>query len=197
MKLSPKHLGRDICLNFTCAVPIAALAMLAVAPGNCMAGDLSLSDLLVKEDPPADVRSRRAELARTAPEPPNEDLNVSVPGEISENKKEFADAGLDIEELEKKYAGMSAAMRLEQADMHYNMGWIYTRQGRYEAALREYLKALAYNPRDAGVHYNLGILYEDDLKNADRAKYHYRKFLEMSPEGPAAATVVEWLSSLQ
>jgi len=56
----------------------------------------------------------------------------------------------------------------ERRDMHYNMAVVYAKEGRYIEAEAEYLRALRIDPSDAVVHYNLGILYDDELNDPGR-----------------------------
>ena len=79
---------------------------------------------------------------------------------------------------------------------HYNMAAIYRSNMLYKKAEEAYVKALEIDPRDAGVHYNLAILYDDNFKDKKKAKYHYERFLELAPEDPDAPKVREWLSSI-
>ena len=66
----------------------------------------------------------------------------------------------------------------------------------YKKAEEEYLAALAIDPNDAGVHYNLAILYDDNFKDRKKAKIHYERFLELAPDDADVPKVREWLSSL-
>ena len=86
-----------------------------------------------------------------------------------------------------------------QAEMlyaHYNMGCVYKASRQYARAENEFLKALAIDPNDAAAHYNLGILYDDDLEQKDKARHHYQRFLELAPNDGDVATVQEWLAAL-
>jgi hypothetical protein len=47
------------------------------------------------------------------------------------------------------------------------------------------------------VHYNLGVLYETDLKQPSKARPHYERFLELAPGDPDAVTVRAWLKALE
>ena len=85
----------------------------------------------------------------------------------------------------------------EKRDMHYNMAAVYAKEGRFRFAEREYLRALQVDPNDAGVHYNLGILYDDDMKNKRRATIHYKKYLKLNPYGPDADEVKGWLMQIE
>ena len=55
---------------------------------------------------------------------------------------------------------------------------------------------LREDPTDLSVHYNLGILYDDDLDDKQKARAHYEKFLELGANERDAAKVREWLLSL-
>jgi tetratricopeptide (TPR) repeat protein len=81
----------------------------------------------------------------------------------------------------------------EKRDMHYNMAAVYAREGRYADAEREYLTALDIDPSDAHAHYNLGILYDDELKDKRRAAMHYRRYLKLRPGAPDVDQVKDWL----
>ncbi|MDE0839020.1 MAG: hypothetical protein OSB41_08190, partial [Kiritimatiellae bacterium] len=47
---------------------------------------------------------------------------------------------------------------------HYNMGCVYKASRQYTRAQSEFMKAMEIREDDAAVHYNLGILYDDDLE---------------------------------
>lgn len=70
-------------------------------------------------------------------------------------------------------------------------------QRKYREAESEYLDLLKSVPDDATVHYNLGILYDDKLKNAKKAADHYREYLRIEPEGSDAGKVQEWLTKIE
>jgi Flp pilus assembly protein TadD len=81
--------------------------------------------------------------------------------------------------------------------MHYNMGCMYKLYKHFDKAESEFLSALRVAPDDPNIHYNLGILYDDDLGNKEGARKHYARFLELSQNEQDRAQVQEWLSSLQ
>lgn len=64
-------------------------------------------------------------------------------------------------------------------------------------AERLYIEALKRTPKDALIHYNLGALYSDYLRNPDKAIYHYRRYLELNPRARDAAQVRSWLLELE
>ena len=77
--------------------------------------------------------------------------------------------------------------------MHFNLAVAYDKTKMYKAEEREYLECLRLDPRDANVHYNLGILYDDKLKNDARAIKHYQKYLQLRPMGEDSEQVKEWI----
>jgi chromosome segregation ATPase len=81
---------------------------------------------------------------------------------------------MENDELEIKYnKGM--------LDKHFNLAVVYETNGRYQDAEREYLECLKIDPKDADVHYNLAILYDDRLNSTAKALEHYKKFLAHRP----------------
>lgn len=100
--------------------------------------------------------------------------------------EKIEDARSDIE--------LSAA---EKRDHHYNMAIVFAKEGKFDEAETEYKSALQFDPGDADIHYNLGILYDDDLKQPEKAAIHYRRYLKLRPEAPDADQVSEWLMRIQ
>ena len=58
--------------------------------------------------------------------------------------------------------------------------------GAFPEAVRAYESALDGTPKTAEVHYKLGVLYDDKLKNPLAAIHHYGRFLDLVPEGKRA-----------
>ena len=69
-------------------------------------------------------------------------------------------------------------------------------QHRYREAVTLYEKALNGSADDVSLHYNLGVLYEDYLKDPRNAAVQYRKYLELSPSAPDRDLVRSWLIEL-
>ncbi len=63
-------------------------------------------------------------------------------------------------------------------DTHFNLGYLYTLKEDFTNAASEYEKVLSLDPDDKQAHYNLAIIYYDNLKNEDKAREHYEKFLQ-------------------
>ena len=50
-----------------------------------------------------------------------------------------------------------------------------------QGAVADYESALAANPKLAGAHYELGVIYGDKLSDPVSSIYHFKRFLELSP----------------
>ena len=50
---------------------------------------------------------------------------------------------------------------------------------------------------NAAAQFNLGVLYDDNLSERDKAKTHYKRFLELAPDDVDAPNVIEWLRALE
>ena len=116
--------------------------------------------------------------------------------ELSRKQDELDKANAEVMRLRAMVKRVRDANRHEQFVMHYNMACVYKNQGRYAKAEEHFLNALEKKPNEPDVHYNLGILYDDDLKDPDKAREHYQRFMELAPNDKDAAQVQEWLLSL-
>lgn len=102
----------------------------------------------------------------------------------------------EITDLQMALATSQESTRREKLTLAYNIGCIYKAGRQYTKAEAEFIKALQYDPDDPAVHYNLGILYDDNLGDAKKARHHYQRFLDLAPNDSDAPSVVEWLSEL-
>ncbi len=100
-------------------------------------------------------------------------------------------------ESSKKPEELRIKLNKERLEMHYNLAIVYEKNGMYDDAEREYLKCLKIDPKDPGVHYNLGILYDDKLNKNSKAMDHYWKFLLYRPIGETAERVRDWITKLE
>jgi len=92
---------------------------------------------------------------------------------------------------------LQVASDKEKRDMHYNMAAVYAKEGRFREAEREYLRALRIDPADADVHYNLGILYDEELDQNRKAAMHYRRYLKLRPHAGDVDMVKDWLMRIE
>ena len=125
-------------------------------------------------------------------------------GELIKENKEFRE---QVEVMKGKFKdavpGLAKAGRISQkmmrenAEMHYNLGTIFLQNKRYKEAIKEYERVLELQPNDPDTHYNLGILYDDFLKDREKALYHYQKYIAVNPKAPDAKRVETYLLSLE
>ncbi len=77
----------------------------------------------------------------------------------------------------------------EQKDPHYLKGRNRVSSLDYKGAIEEFEKALETNPRSAAAHFELGLLYEEQMKNFAAAIYHYERHLQLRPQSDYAEPV--------
>lgn len=81
-------------------------------------------------------------------------------------------------------------------DLNYNLAVQYLKAGEWQRAKERLERVIELDPQDKDAYYNLGILYEKFLKEKEKAKQCYRKFIELS--SPAEAEIVKrWLYELK
>ena len=68
--------------------------------------------------------------------------------------------------------------------------------GRYRDAERLCRDGLDHDPKNALLHYNLGVLYDDYLSDPRAAAVHYRTYLDLNPGAPDASIIRSWLIEL-
>jgi tetratricopeptide (TPR) repeat protein len=132
--------------------------------------------------------------------------SVRLEGETADLAKEVAEQRDIIDELRassrKKINMLESAvqnlavLRGEREDLYFNMAVLYTTSEMYRDAEQAFLKLLALTPDAADVHYNLGILYDQHLKNRSKAVAHYRKYLKLAPDSDDSLQVNLWLTEL-
>jgi len=61
--------------------------------------------------------------------------------------------------------------------------------GDFPRAINLYEAALDDSPRCAEVHYKLALLYDDKLNDPVSALHHFKRYIELSPNGPHANEV--------
>jgi tetratricopeptide (TPR) repeat protein len=116
--------------------------------------------------------------------------------ELQKKEAQLQSAINEVARLRSWIEKIKTSSQSEKSIMHYNMGCMYKLYKQYSKAEQEFLKALAISPEDPNIHYNLGILYDDDLENKEAAATHYGRFLELSANEQDRAKVQEWLSAL-
>lgn len=118
----------------------------------------------------------------------------------SETSEERAAAEKLRSEVKRLEAALQVARRENERErfmLAYNSGALFLAAGRYDRAEREFLKALDVRENDAALHYNMGILYDEHIDRPEKARFHYKRFLELAPSDRDAPTVQQWLRELQ
>lgn len=67
------------------------------------------------------------------------------------------------------------------ADAHYNLGILYTREGRVEDAESSYQAAIQANPGHIGAHVNMGVLLHEQNRDTE-AESWYNHAISMAPD---------------
>ena len=122
---------------------------------------------------------------------------------ISEHSKTTASIddslALQRQKLEEREGVLMRAMgevRRQRVILAYNIGCVYKASKQFNKAEQEFLKALALAPDDPAIHFNLGVLYDDNMQLPTKARQHYERFLELAPQDADAPRVIEWMKGL-
>jgi tetratricopeptide (TPR) repeat protein len=75
----------------------------------------------------------------------------------------------------------------------FRAGATLTDRSQARLAIKAYQRALKLRPDAAEAHYNLGVLYEQEMNNPRKAIYHYGEYLRLAPDAPDADQVRAWL----
>lgn len=87
------------------------------------------------------------------------------------------------------------AIQPDQVNARYNLALLYREQNDPAAAISLLKDVIKSQPGYAAAHYVLGYLYADNASTLPLAKQHYKEFLRLAPQDPAARAVQQWLSS--
>jgi len=76
---------------------------------------------------------------------------------------------------------------------HIGKARAFYHQGDYSSAVEMYHKALELDPDNADTYLQLGIIYDDNLKDEEQAVYYYKQFLIREPDSDKAKRVRGWI----
>lgn len=93
----------------------------------------------------------------------------------------------------RKMAEQNRTLLKETAEMHYNMGVLFTQNKNYPLAVKEFLRALDFDPNNVKAHYNLGYIYSEQMDKHDEAMSHFEKYLELNPDGKESESIRSYL----
>lgn len=84
-------------------------------------------------------------------------------------------------------ARWSSLAKEKLGGIHSYRGWELKKQGKFDGAISEYEKAIAYCDHLAFPHFQLGFLYA--YRDKERAQAELKKYLELEPHGKYADSV--------
>lgn len=76
---------------------------------------------------------------------------------------------------------------------HIGKARAFYHQGDYAGAVEMYHKALEFDPDNPDTYLQLGIVYDDNLKDEQQAVYFYKQFLTREPDSDKAKRVRSWI----
>ena len=87
--------------------------------------------------------------------------------------------------------------QLEKARLYYNLGVAYSQGKLYDEAIAAFERSLKYNPANSPAHYNMGLIFENIKLDPQKAAWHYKMYLEQSPEAQDREEVASWIAKLR
>ncbi len=121
----------------------------------------------------------------------------AVKSELAQARQAATAAERRIEQAQLTAQQETERAKQDRADMHYNLGVVYANHRMYDAAEREFLQSLTFDPDAADAHYNLGVIYDEALRQPEKAAQHFKRYLELNPHGEDAPRVREWIAELE
>ncbi|MGA1789847.1 MAG: tetratricopeptide repeat protein [bacterium] len=132
-------------------------------------------------EPPTKAIATPPPIPLTPPSPPVP--GVPLPQKQQEKPKMAAREDKEKEEIYKR------------ALAYKNRGNLYSKQGKHQMAVREYLKAVELRPNYTDALYNLSKTYDFNLNDKENAIKHYEAFLQYEPSNSRDARQVQtWLT---
>lgn len=83
-------------------------------------------------------------------------------------------------QLKEKVTLLENTLKDKSAKLYKELGIAYGKAELFNLAIEAYENSLDFNPFDADVHYNLGLLYKHSQDNSQLATLHLRKYLELN-----------------
>ena len=113
------------------------------------------------------------------------DDNISSKKEITQIKKEHSKITKPAEAADKKINPLKAEndkLKAERASVYEELGTAYTKAGMFDEAMDAYTKSLSYGPNNARIHYYLGLLYQKNRHDPEKAAFHLKRYLYLNPD---------------
>lgn len=112
---------------------------------------------------------------------------------LTQSNEELTKQVQDAPKRFRDMANENQKMLKETAQMHYNLGVFFSKNRNFDRALKEFKRALDFNPDDPKVHYNLGYLYAEQFDHQEDAMFYFNRFLEIDPKSKEANEVRSYL----
>lgn len=141
----------------------------------------SAYDKLEQPDPAIEAYEKAISLAKGDPDPA---IFQNLGGLYSAK----GDSGKAREYYEKAAALSAGSDPSGAALSYYNMGVTFINAGQTEEAVEQLTKAVQADPNHAEANFQLGISLLGFPERMDEAIQHMKKYMELKPDGPEAAT---------
>lgn len=83
----------------------------------------------------------------------------------------------------------------DYSSAYYNLGVIYNLLKDYEQAIYCFRKAITIKQSYADAYFALGLIYSNHEKNIEKARFYYKKYLNLRPNSPNAIKIRSWLEA--
>lgn len=124
--------------------------------------------------------------------------------ELTDLKQKIERLGAENKAAQNKLKGTEVEINLlntswqrERAILYYNLGVAYTQANLYDEAVDALERSLKYNSLNPQAHYNLGLIFENVKLNPAKALWHYKLYLEQSPQAQDRDEVMGWIKRLR
>ncbi|MFC1592401.1 tetratricopeptide repeat protein [Candidatus Omnitrophota bacterium] len=167
------------------------------AEGNYSGADEAFKkaqDLLDYIEPPELVVEKQA--AGSIPAGNNKDIAVEEEARVDYLKKalEFSNRGASQKAIPNYLKAIESIPA--NADIYYNLAVEYLKTKQFDLAAEAFQQVIRLNPRDKDAHYNLGVLYEGDIKDLRQAKFHYSRYVKLAKKGSDVNEVRKWIRDI-
>jgi protein O-mannosyl-transferase len=116
--------------------------------------------------------------------PDDDSIKINLAVEY-QREKEFKKAKEVLEHL--------LAKSNHNANLHFRLGLIYKEMGQYDQAISELTKSMELAPGIINSYEELGNLYSSKLRDPEKAKYYYKRGIEMAPKAKAKVEELRWM----
>jgi tetratricopeptide (TPR) repeat protein len=162
-------------------------------------------DALAARLPPMPATTNAIEQARARLEPPptsgRSETDTDHETQAGQRKEAIAayNQGTVAHARRQWDAAITAYRRALEKDptfdlAHMNLATALHEAGRDRDAVLELQRIVSRQPSHAKAHYLLGLIFSAQEQTRPEAEKHYRKFLDLRPNDPAAQRVRAWLS---